>query len=44
MKAKNREINIVSEVSNLFINIIISCLFGSGNEGLKVPQIKNGIE
>lgn len=32
MKAKNGEINIVSEASNLFINIIINCLFGSGYE------------
>jgi cytochrome P450 len=34
MKAKNGEINIVSEASNLFINITISCLFGPGYEGI----------
>ena len=34
MKAKNGEINIVSEASNLFINITITCLFGSGYEGI----------
>ncbi len=43
MKVKDRQINIVSESSNLFINITICCLFGSGYEGLKVTQIKDGV-
>ena len=44
MKAEDLMINIVSETSNLFINITIGCLFGSGFEDLKVPQIKSGVQ
>ena len=36
MKAKDGRINIVQEATNLFINITLCCLFGTGYEDIKV--------
>ena len=44
MLAKDKQINIVSETSNLFINIILSCLFGAGYNEIKITQRENGVE
>jgi hypothetical protein len=44
MKAEKKQINIVNEMTNLFTNISLSCLFGSDMSNLKVPQRENGEE
>jgi hypothetical protein len=44
MKAEKNQINIVSEMSNLFTNITLCCLFGSDLSNLKVPQREKGEE
>lgn len=44
MKAEDRTINIVKEISNLFNKITIGCFFGSDYESLMVPQIRNGVK
>ncbi len=44
MKAEKNQINIVSEMSNLFTNITLCCLFGSDLANLKVPQREKGEE
>jgi hypothetical protein len=44
MKAEKKQINIVNEMSNLFSNISLCCLFGSDMSNVKVAQREKGEE
>ena len=44
MKEKNLTINIIKELSNMFNKVTVGCFFGADFEGLKVPQIRNGVK
>ena len=44
MNAKDGQIDIVKETSNLFIKITLQCLFGTDSEDIKVIQRFNGVE
>ena len=36
MKAEGKQIDIVKESSNLFINITLKCLFGGDNQEIRI--------
>ncbi len=44
MKIQSKQIDIVREASNLFIDITLQCLFGAQKGDIKVIQRKNGVE